>query len=88
MEPLAFRAPANDKITSTTAMHIMREAEEVERLWTTQAIALAVPWRGTTKPNEPSLGGFYFQRKVSQAVSKFTEKSPGVLVGLETGNEI
>jgi hypothetical protein len=35
MEPLAFGSPANDKITSMTAMHIMREAEEVERLWTT-----------------------------------------------------
>jgi hypothetical protein len=34
MEPLAFRSPANDKITSTTAMHIMRETEEIERLWT------------------------------------------------------
>jgi hypothetical protein len=32
MEPLAFGSPANDKIPSTTALHIMREAEEVERV--------------------------------------------------------
>ena len=35
LKPLAFRSPTNDKITPTATMHKMREAEEVERLWTT-----------------------------------------------------
>src|SRR5438132_2935302 len=67
----------------------MGEADKVEGLWFPLPVeTLAVPVRKTAEPDQASFLGVEFQRESLKSIAQFIRETSGIVLVLETDNEV